>query len=94
MVATAGTGKILTGAALGAGFDAVGQYTQLQMELQPGDTYRPWQSVVAGVTGAVAYPMAGSSILTDAFLGGTTNAINTTVTNSMNRPGFRGGCLV
>jgi hypothetical protein len=75
--ALVGTGKIVTGAALGSGFDAAGQYTQLQ----PGDSYRPWQSLVAGVTGAFAYPMAGSSILSNVMLGGATNATNTSITN-------------
>ena len=79
IVATLGARKIATGAILGAGFDAAGQYVQMQ----PGGTYRPGQTVVAGVIGAVAYPLSGSSSVADVFVGGAANATNTTVTNSM-----------
>jgi len=81
IVATLGTGKMVTGAILGAGFDAAGQYAQLQF--QADDSYRPLQTVVAGMTGAVAFPLSGSSILGDAVLGGLSNATNTAMTNSL-----------
>jgi hypothetical protein len=34
------------------GFDGVGQWVN-------GGEYRPWQTVVSGVTGGLAYPLAG-----------------------------------
>jgi len=73
-----GVGNMAAGATLGAGFDAAGQ------ALQPGnEPYRPGQTVVAGITGAFALPLGGSSIVGDAILGGMTGAINTAATNNM-----------
>jgi len=76
LVAAAGAGKAATGTLLGMGFDAAGQVWQ-------GDSYRPLQTVVAGITGGVAYPMAGGSLLGNAIAGGAANATNAAVTNAI-----------
>ncbi|MGZ8257095.1 MAG: hypothetical protein ACXWTX_04915, partial [Gallionella sp.] len=79
VAATLGVGKVVTGAALGAGFDAAGQYIQMK----PDEPFRPLQTVVAGTTGALAYPLTGNTVISGAFFGGATNAANTFLTNEI-----------
>ena len=64
------------GFGLGSGFDAAGQYAQ-------SGTVRPAQSLVAGVTGAVALPLAaGRTAITSAVIGAGTAGLNTTFNNA------------
>lgn len=77
-LSTLTVGRALTasglGAAAGAGFDALGQAT--------GDQpYRPAQTVVSALTGAVAGPFATDAVLWNAVLGGAVNAANTAASN-------------
>jgi filamentous hemagglutinin len=68
--------KMAVGAGAGGGFDAAGQLYQ-------GEEYRPWQTLVAGTTGALAGPLATTSVWGNALLGGAVGATNTSVTNSI-----------
>ena len=65
---------VLTGTALGAGFDAAGQ-------LIGGNEYRPGQTVVAGITGGFTYPLAGVGLLGSMALGGAYGGTNRALNN-------------
>ncbi len=65
---------VLTGTALGAGFDAAGQ-------LIGGNEYRPGQTVIAGVTGGLTYPLAGGGLLGSMALGGAYGGSNRVLNN-------------
>ncbi|WP_313056408.1 DUF637 domain-containing protein, partial [Pseudomonas lopnurensis] len=68
LLATYGVRPILAGAGLGSGFDAVGQVVD-------GGEYRPGNTVVAGVTGGLAYPLAGGALV-NTLLGGAVGGTN------------------
>lgn len=68
------SGAVLTGTALGAGFDAAGQ-------LIGGNEYRPGQMVIAGVTGGLTYPLAGGGLLSSMALGGIYGGSNRVLNN-------------
>lgn len=68
------SGAVLAGTALGAGFDAAGQ-------LIGGNEYRPGQTVIAGVTGGLTYPLAGGGLLGSMALGGTYGGSNRALNN-------------
>ncbi len=68
------SGAVLTGTALGAGFDAAGQ-------LIGGNEYRPGQTVIAGVTGGLTYPLAGGGLLGSMALGGIYGGSNRALNN-------------
>ena len=76
------SGAVLTGTALGAGFDAAGQLIGGN-EYRPGQTneYRPGQTVIAGVTGGLTYPLAGGGLLGSMALGGTYGGTNRALNN-------------
>ena len=74
-----GVAKPVIGGIMGGGLDAAGQLSQLK----PGESYRPGQTAIATVTGAVALPLSGSSKIGDTIVGGIVGAINTAVTNEM-----------
>lgn len=65
---------VLTGTALGAGFDAAGQ-------LIGGNEYRPGQTVIAGVTAGLTYPLAGGGLLGSMALGGAYGGSNRALNN-------------
>ena len=64
------------GAAAGAGFDVLGQAIG-------GQPYRPAQTVISAVTGAVAGPFATDAVLWNAVLGGAVNAASTAASNAL-----------
>jgi len=68
------SGAVLTGTALGAGFDVAGQ-------LIGGNEYRPGQTVIAGVTAGLNYPLAGGGLLSSMALGGTYGGSNRALNN-------------
>lgn len=72
------TRKVIFGAATGAGFDAIGQYTDSN-----NTEYRPWQTAIVAVTSGVAAPFGGGSLFVDAGLGALTNGTNALVTNAI-----------
>ncbi|CAM4074630.1 hypothetical protein [Ectopseudomonas alcaliphila] len=71
--AAMGLRPVVTGFGLGAGFDGVGQVVG-------GKEYRPAQTLVAGVTGGLAYPLAGGALM-NTLLGGVVGGANTSVNN-------------
>lgn len=71
--AAMGLRPVVTGFGLGAGFDGVGQVVG-------GKEYRPAQTLVAGVTGGLAYPLAGGALV-NTLLGGAVGGTNTAVNN-------------
>lgn len=73
--AVAGLAPVASGFALGAGFDGVGQWVN-------GGEYRPWQTVVSGVTGGLAYPLAGG-LWVNTLLSGAVGGTNTAANNYM-----------
>ncbi|MDZ4193656.1 MAG: DUF637 domain-containing protein [Pseudomonas sp.] len=73
--AVAGLVPVASGFALGAGFDGVGQWVN-------GGEYRPWQTVVSGVTGGLAYPLAGG-VWVNTLLSGAVGGTNTAANNYM-----------
>ncbi|MFC3609703.1 hypothetical protein [Stutzerimonas tarimensis] len=68
-----GVRPILTGGMLVSGFDAAGQVVG-------GGEYRPGQTVVAGVTGGLAYPLAGG-MLANVLLGASVAGVNAVANN-------------
>lgn len=72
--------KLLVGAGLGSGFDAAGQAYKIYTGQQ--DEYRPVQTLISGATGALAAPLASSSVVKNALLGGTVGGANTLGTNA------------
>lgn len=79
LTATFTTGRLVTGAAVGGGFDAAGQTYQIYAGNQ--DEYRLMQTAFAAVTGMVASPYASTSIFGNAIVGAGVGAGNTTLTN-------------
>jgi hypothetical protein len=69
-------GKVAVGGGAGGGFDAAGQIYQ-------GEDYRYGQTLVATATGALAGPLASTSVWGNALLGGTVGATNTSITNAI-----------
>ena len=65
---------MVTGFGFGSVFDGVGQVVK-------GEEFRLGQMLTSGVTGAVAYPLAGTTLLGNAFLGSAVGGTNTAVTN-------------
>lgn len=72
-LSTYGLRPVLMGGGIGSGFDAIGQWFG-------GSEYRPGQTVMAGVTGGIAYPFAGGT-LANAFVAGGTSGVNTGLGN-------------
>jgi hypothetical protein len=72
--AAMGLRPVVTGFGFGAGFDGVGQVVG-------GAKYRPAQTLVAGTTGALAYPLAGASLLGNALLGAGASGSSRGLTN-------------
>jgi hypothetical protein len=70
------TGKVVVGGGAGGGFDAAGQ-------LYKGEDFRYGQTLVATTTGALAGPVASTSVWGNALLGGVVGAGNTTATNAI-----------
>ena len=68
------TRAVLTGSTLAAGFDAAGQSID-------GNEYRPGQTVIAGVTGGLTYPLAGGGLLSSMALGGAYGGSNRALNN-------------
>ncbi|HEF4760090.1 TPA: hypothetical protein SAN82_002522 [Pseudomonas putida] len=73
-VFTYGFGQVFTGAGLGAGFDVLGQSLG-------GQEYRPGQTIIAGVTGGLAYPLAGAGIMSNTTAGAISGGLNIALNN-------------
>ena len=66
----------LIGAGVGGGFDIAGQ-------LYKGEAFRPGQTIVATLTGAVGGPLVTKSTPINALVGGGVNAVNTWAANQI-----------
>ncbi|MDH1265027.1 hypothetical protein [Pseudomonas sp. GD03944] len=69
-----GVRPVLMGSGISSGFDALGQ-------LIVGGEYRPGQTVIAGLTGGMVYPLAGGKLLGNALLGASVGAANAATNN-------------
>jgi hypothetical protein len=68
LAAVLGAGKMVVGGAVSSGFDAAGQAYKIATDQQ--EEYRLAQTVIAAGTGAVFFPLSGSSMLGNAAIGG------------------------
>jgi hypothetical protein len=78
LLLTLGVSKPIIGAAVGGGFDAIGQLTDPN-----NHDYRYWQTMSNAATGAAVFSLGGGSVVLDGVLGAAANGTNTAVTNAI-----------